>query len=170
MTNPFETALDESAKLTINLAAKLTGMAPEKVAEVLADGIPKAMAEVKADPAAATQAVKQAFEAIPEPVHRIYERLGSAAAAPGATIEDFRSMFGSSATSLAETTSSLAGASKEQADKVLGAALPAVKDAMRAGAAAAGAAADSIDASKAQDLLSQAQEATAKVFGRLAGR
>jgi hypothetical protein len=79
-------------------------------------------------------------------------------------------MFGSSATSLAETTSSLAGASKEQADKVLSAALPAVKDAMRAGAAAAGAAADSIDASKAQDLLSQAQEATAKVFGRLAGR
>ncbi len=170
MANPFEAALDQSAKLSINLAAKLTGMSSEQVAGILADGIPKAMAEAKADPAAATQAVKQALEAVPESVQSMYEKVEATAAAQGATVEDFTRMFGASATTLAETASSMAGASKEQAEKVLGAAVPAVKDAMRAGASAAGAAADSIDAGKAQDLLGQAQEATAKVFGRLAGR
>jgi phage-related protein len=156
--------------MTINMTAKMTGMKPEEVAAIIADGVPKAMEAAKLDPDKATAAFKASFEALPEPLQKMYEKMGAAAAAQGASVDDFRTMFGAQATALAETASSMAGATTEQAGAVFGAAVPAMKDAMRTGAEAAGAAADSIDASKAQEMLGQAAQATANVFGKLAGR
>jgi hypothetical protein len=170
MSNPFEAALEASAKMSISMAAKVTGMEPEEVAGILADGLPKAMDAAKSSPAAAAELFRQSVEALPEPVHAAYERLGTAAAVPGATAEDFVKMFGASAKALEETAATMAGTTADKAGAVFGAAVPAVKDAMRQGASAAGQAVEAVDPLKAQELLGQAADATAAVFGRLAGR
>ena len=170
MANPFESALEQSAAIVTTMTAQATGMTPQEVAAVLADSLPKALDAAKLDPQSASAAFRDAFETVPESVQAVYEKLGAAAAAQGATVDDFRAMFGATATSVAETASATAGATKEQVDSVLGAAVPALKDAMRTGADTAGAAVASVDPAKAQEMLGQASQAAASVFGRLAGR
>ncbi len=168
MANPIETALEASSKVTISAASKLTGMSEQQVAEILAEGLPKALEAVKADPAAAADLVTRALESLPAPVQQAYEKVAATAAEQGATAEDLVAFFGSSAAALAETATSMGDATKEQVDSVLGAAVPAVKDAVRAGMGAADEAVSTIDGGRAQELLSQAQEAASKVFGSLA--
>jgi hypothetical protein len=170
MANPIESALEASSAMTLGLASKVTGMTEQQVANILADALPRALEAARADPAAAADAVKQALDSLPEPVQQAYEKVSSAAAHQGATAEDFVKMFGASATALAETASSMVDASREQVDGVLGAAVPALKDAVRAGVGAADEAVATVDGGRAQELLSQAQEAASKVFGSLAGR
>ncbi len=170
MANPFETALEQSAAMVTTMTAQLTGMTPQEVAAVLADSLPTALDSAKLDPQSASAAFRDAFETVPESLQAVYEKLGAAAAAQGATVEDFRAMFGTSATALAETATATAGTTKDQVDNVLGAAVPALKDAMRTGADTAGAAVSSLDPAKAQEMLGQASQAAASVFGRLAGR
>jgi hypothetical protein len=170
MSNPIEAALEASSKITLGTAAKVTGMSEEQVAGILADALPKALEAARTDPAAAVEAIRSALESAPESLQQAYEKLASAAGGAGASAEDVVAMFGAQATSLAEGATGVAGATREQVDGVLGAALPAVKDAVRAGLGAADEAVPSIDTSKAQEVLGQAQEAAAAVFGRLAGR
>jgi hypothetical protein len=170
MPNPFETALEASAKMSINAAAKMTGMEPEDVAAMLADSLPKAMEAAKASPEAAAGAIKQSVQAMPVPVQAAYEKMGATASAQGASAQEMASMFGAQTKALEEAAASMAGTTTEKAGAVLGAAVPAVKDAMAKSAAAAGQAAGTVDPAKAQELLGQAAQATASVFGRLAGR
>jgi hypothetical protein len=170
MANPFETALEQSAAMVTTMTAQVTGMTQQEVAAILADSLPKALDTAKLDPQSASEAFRDAFETVPESLSSVYEKLGAAAAAQGATVEDFRAMFGASATNLAETATTTAGATRDQVDSVIGAALPALKDAMRTGADTAGAAVASLDPAKAQEMLGQASQAAASVFGRLAGR
>lgn len=170
MTNPIEAALEASSKLTLGAAAKVTGMTEEQVAGILADALPKALEAAKTDPAAAVAMIRGAVESAPESLQQAYEKLVAAAEGAGASAEDVVALFGAQATALAESASGVAGATKEQVDGVLGAAVPAVKDAVRAGAGAADEAVSAIDTTKAQELLGQAQEAAAAVFGRLSGR
>lgn len=170
MTNPFEAALEASATMSINMAARMTGMEPDQVAAMLADALPKAMEAAKASPEAAAAVFKESFEAMPEPLQAVYERMGAAAAAQGATPQDFARMFGAQAKALEEAAASMAGTTTDKAGAAFGAAVPAMKDAMRQGAVAAGQAADAVDPAKAQEMLGQAAQATASVFGRLAGR
>jgi hypothetical protein len=170
MTNPIESALEASSALTLSAAARMTGMTEEQVAGILADALPRALEAARTEPAAALEAIRAALESAPGSLQQVYGTVSAAAADAGASAEDVVAMFGAQATAMAESATAAAGATKEQVDGVLGAALPAVKDAVRAGVGAADEAASAVDTARAQELLGQAQEAAASVFGRLAGR
>ena len=81
MSTPFEVALEQSAKLSISLAARMTGMAPERVAAMLQEAIPQAIAQAEANPEAALAALQASFEQLPEPIQAVYQRLGDQAVA-----------------------------------------------------------------------------------------
>lgn len=170
MANAFQDALEQSAQMSIALAAKLTGIPAERIAEMMAEAIPKLMEQAKQSPEAAVAAFKQSFEMLPEPLQQFYEKLGSAAAANGVTMEDFAKLFSQSAESMQKVAASWTDTTIGQAGAVFGAAVPALEDAMRRSGEAAGMIADSIDPAKAQELMGQAAEATRSVFNRLAGR
>lgn len=170
MANPFESAIQASAQMSVAAASKITGMAPDQVAGILADGLPKAMEAARSTPESAVAAVQQALEAAPEPLHDVYARMGATAASVGASEADFLRMFGSQAKALEEAAAAVAGTTTEKVGAVLGATVPAVKDAMRQGASVAGQAVEAVDPARAQEVLDQMAQASRAVFGRLSGR
>ena len=187
MSTPFEAALEQSAKLSINLAARMTGLAPEKVAAMLQQAIPAAIAQAEANPEAALASLQAGFEQLPEPIQAVYERLGAQAVANGATAEDLGKMLATSTEALQNAAAEMAPeATAEQTGAVLGAAAPALRDAFRNQLQAAREAMASavqngdvqvattgpvvvqLSPEEARDMFAKAREASAAVFGRLA--
>ena len=187
MSTPFEVALEQSAKLSISLAARMTGMAPERVAAMLQEAIPQAIAQAEANPEAALAALQASFEQLPEPIQAVYQRLGEQAVANGATAEDLGQMLATSTEALQNAAAQMAPeATAEQAGTVLGSAAPALRDAFRnqlqsardalsqavengdVKVATTGPVVVQLSPEEARDMFAKAREASASIFGRLA--
>ena len=130
--------MKQSAKMAIDMTAKMFGMKPETVAKILQVGIPMQMKLISENPEVAKQMYAASFKMMPEEVQNFYKKLAQDAKAAGVTKEQYQAMFGASIGAINEAAAEAAGVTPEQAADVMAATAPAVQEGVKEEAEAAG--------------------------------
>lgn len=131
-----ELMMDAAVKTSINITAKMFGLSPDVVTQILKAGMPAMGKAMQENPEMAKKLYKAEYQAMPPGMQEFYKNLAEDESLQKATAEQYSQVFGAMTDSINRVSADDAKVESKDAGKVLGASLPAITKAATADAPA----------------------------------